>query len=748
MTARMQRLRNRPWIKAAGLALVPVLAVMYLIARYAGYPFPFPVVILLFAVGVSVSFGGRLAAIVSPAAYMAFAVWYVLYPTNQVVLDRDAGVLIVAFVVAGPCLAFLIRISQQGTEREIAGRMEVQVAKAALAAERERAVLLDTILSALDEIVILTDTDGTIISASPAARETLGYGPLALAGRNLAELVPNPFAPAGERTARHHDGHGIEIDFIMKPIADPSRGAFIAVIRDITQRKQNERDLRRWADAFQQAAFGIAITDAADNEIVVANPAYAALHGVDPDDLTGVNPVSLYAVEERPRVIELKQNADRRRHIMFEAMRMRADGSTFPAQMSITTVRDDTGVVRYRITSAIDIGGYRDIEKQLVQAQKLEAIGNLTGGMAHDFNNLLGIIMLNLDSLEPLVDGNPIARELVTDCIAAADAGADLTARLLAFARRQPLNPVSLAVNDLIAGVVTLLRRTLGENVAITLDLAEDAWLVYADPANLEASILNLATNARDAMPRGGRLVISTRNHHRGPEAQDSPGALVGTAAGALEPGDYVRIEVSDTGVGMPSAVRDRIFEPFFTTKEHGQGLGLSMVFGFVKQSGGHVTVDTALGRGTTIQIYLPRSPGAEPAAAPAPADAALRGNGEIILVVEDNALLRRSIVRQVLDLGYRAREADGAEAALMLLARERMDLLLSDVVMPGETDGLRLARTVLDVWPGMRVLLMSGYHTPDLNEAGAPLPASIRILNKPYHQDVLARYLREALDR
>jgi signal transduction histidine kinase/CheY-like chemotaxis protein len=383
----------------------------------------------------------------------------------------------------------------------------------------------------------------------------------------------------------------------------------------------------------------------------------------------------------------------------------------------------------------------RQAESQLIQAQKMEAIGNLTGGMAHDFNNLLSIIIGNLDMARASETLGEDDMALIGDAIEAALRGAELTRRLLAFARRQPLSPQRVDVNALIEDFVKLLRRTLGETIAISLDLADDLWPVVADPVQIEASLANLATNAKDAMPGGGTLSIVTMNR---PLDADYTARFPG-----LMPGDYAMIEVSDTGTGMTADTAARIFEPFFTTKPQGRGtgLGLSMVFGFVKQSGGHINVYTEPGVGTTFRLYLPRVMGQGEAPEPIERDPLARSRGEIVLAVEDNASLRRVVMRQLKGLGYAVIEAENAAAALELLAREKVDIVFTDVIMAGELDGYGLARKVREQWPAVKIVLTSGFPQARPDSA-ARHDTSFVLLSKPYRRSELARVLRDALDR
>ena len=380
-------------------------------------------------------------------------------------------------------------------------------------------------------------------------------------------------------------------------------------------------------------------------------------------------------------------------------------------------------------------------QEQLRQSQKMEAIGNLTGGMAHDFNNGLCAIILNLDLLGRMIKTNPAATEVCDHARDAALHCADLICRLLAFARREPLNPRHIEVNVLVESIAKLLSRTLGEDIALKLHLGTALWPVAVDPAEFEAALVNLATNARDAMQRGGRLDIATKTANldvqyaaRHPEAK---------------PGEYVAIEVSDTGSGIAPEIVGRIFEPFFTTKElgRGTGLGLSMVFGFVKQSGGHLTVYSEPGLGSTFRIYLPRAKVDDTRAA-APANwQPVVGGDEAVLLVEDNALLRRATMQQLVQLGYRVLEAEHAAAALAILTNGAVvDLLFTDVVMPGTMDGLDLGQHAARLRPGLKVLLTSGF--PSVRSASERLTSCpFSLLNKPYDHDELARTVREILD-
>jgi two-component system, chemotaxis family, CheB/CheR fusion protein len=425
----------------------------------------------------------------------------------------------------------------------------------------------------------------------------------------------------------------------------------------------------------------------------------------------------------------------------------RKDGSVFPAHLSIAEwwaggYRHFTGILRDLSAQHREQIERTKLEAQLHQAQKMEAIGNLTGGMAHDFNNMLGVIIGNIDLLRDLKGEDSDIDELTREALDATFRGADLTRRLLAFARQQPLRPQHVDVNELVSGITRLLRRTIGEDVEISLDLAPELWPVVVDPAQLEASLTNLATNARDAMADGGRLMIVTGNRTLDADYAAQHAEVV--------PGGYVMLEVSDTGSGMTPEVMHRIFEPFFTTKsrDKGTGLGLSMVFGFIKQSGGHIGVYSEPGIGTTFRLFLPRMTEDVPAVEESGATPLLHGRGESVLVVEDNAALRRVVTRQLGELGYRVLAAENAAAGLELLDRQSIDLLLTDIVMPGGINGRELARRARQRWPGIKIVFTSGFSEARLNGDAGPLAACTPLLSKPYRKEDLASAAREALDR
>ncbi len=393
------------------------------------------------------------------------------------------------------------------------------------------------------------------------------------------------------------------------------------------------------------------------------------------------------------------------------------------AILSEVTERSWAHIERVRLEVSV-----REGARQLVHAQKMEAIGNLTGGVAHDFNNLLGIIIGNLDLLRGQKIGgaalDPGIDQLASEALEAALRGSDLTKSLLAFARRQSLRPQRVVVNDLVEGISKLLSRTLGTDITIKLELGTDIWPVDADPSQLSASLINICNNARDAMPSGGILMIATSNRY----LDNDYSAL----HPELTPGNYALIEISDTGTGIEPEMLNQIFEPFFTTKGQGKGtgLGLSMVFGFMKQSSGHITVYSEVGHGTTFRLYLPRATADREAMAPETVAVSEQGGHETVLAVEDNVGLRRVVVRQLGELGYRVLEAEDGNAALKILESEPVNLLFTDIMMPGGISGYDLALKATSRWPDLKVLLTSGYPETKLNGDGGP-PVSVQLVEQ-----------------
>jgi PAS domain S-box-containing protein len=403
--------------------------------------------------------------------------------------------------------------------------------------------------------------------------------------------------------------------------------------------------------------------------------------------------------------------------------------------------RDPSGALKGAVVIYRDVTDAIETERQLRQSQKMDAIGQLTGGVAHDFNNILTVITGTIDILARAVAGDPALSAIASMIDQAAERGAELTSRLLAFSRRQPLQPRETDVNALIVETTKLLRPSLGEQVEIESVLQEDAWAALIDRSELGTALINLAINARDAMPGGGKLTFRSAN-----VVVEESYVRMNDGVSA---GSYIVIAVSDTGTGIPAALHDKVFEPFFTTKEIGKGtgLGLSMVYGFVKQSGGHIKIYSEEGVGTTVRLYLPRATKmadhvkqAEPLRLP-------QGSSETILVVEDDALVRSYVVAQLHSLGYLTLEATNAAEALTVAGgAAKIDLVLSDIVMPGGMNGRQLADELAKRWPTLKVLFTSGYAEDVIMHHGR-LDPGVHLLSKPYRKSDLARMVRAAID-
>lgn len=426
---------------------------------------------------------------------------------------------------------------------------------------------------------------------------------------------------------------------------------------------------------------------------------------------------------EELEMIVRPHNGDTERHLMISGRPM----------------HDAQGAISGAVLVYHDATNSRETERQLQQSQKLDAIGKLTGGVAHDFNNMLTVISGNTETLVASLKQQPElqrAARLIDD---AAQRCAELIQHLLAFARKQPLQPRDVEINAAIADVAKLLRPTLGEQIQIETALEQGPMTSHIDPSRLTNAVLNMAINARDAMPNGGKLLLETRR-----VVLDEAYAQANVD---VRPGPYIMLAVSDTGTGMPAGVQDKAFEPFFTTKEvgKGSGLGLSMVYGFVKQSGGHIKIYSEEGHGTTIKLYLPPGEGTPDVAAPAAPQA--EGGAETIFIVEDDALVRNFVTVQLKSLGYETVAAADGRAALELIeAGQAFDLLFTDVVIPGGMSGRELAEEVAKRRPGVKVLYTSGYTDNAIVHHGK-LDDGVMLLTKPYRRNQLAAMIRNALE-
>jgi PAS domain S-box-containing protein len=518
-----------------------------------------------------------------------------------------------------------------------------------------------------------------------------------------------------------------------------------AIVERVHQLQAEAEERRRTGELLaalvQQSAMPIFGLDA-DRRVIFWNPAAERTFGYSAAEIVG-QPYPLVPPEhlvEHEQIFQRFASGERRENL--EVVRKHKDGRLITAIFSGAPLYDASGKFRAIAFMCEDVTQRKAIEEQLRQAQKMEAIGQLTGGVAHDFNNLLLVILGSLElALEDLGDRPELCHEL-DRAIRAGERGATLTRSLLAFARKQPLSPTRVQANRLVGEMVSLLSRTLGESIEIKLVTSDDLWFCEVDSGQLQNAVLNLAINARDAMAIGGKLTIETRNTEL-----DADYAALNAD---VKTGEYVSIAISDTGTGMSADIVARVFEPFFTTKAGGKGngLGLSMVYGFVKQSGGHIKIYSEVGVGTTIRMYMPRAHEGSASEPVTQEGIDVPRGTESILVVEDDADVRSLTIKILEGLGYHVLEASSATEAFACAAQGgEFSLLLTDVILSGGTNGRQLAETLLKSRPDLKVLYMSGY-TENAIVHHQRLDAGVQLLQKPFRRKELATKLRYVLDQ
>jgi PAS domain S-box-containing protein len=616
--------------------------------------------------------------------------------------------------------------------------------------------------------VILIDANGIILMFNPACEELFGYASFEVIGRNVKMLMPDPYRAehdhylrnyrdTGERKiigigrevlGRKRSGATFPMDLSVGEAEEQGEPIFVGIIRDLTERKAAQKALNEGAERLRAvvdtAVDGVILIDA-NGRVMMFNPACERLFGYAAEEVIGQNVKILmpppYKEEHDSYLSNYRATgAAKIIGIGREVTGRRKDGGTFPMDLSVGEATQDGESIFVGIIH--DLTNRKRTEEQLVQAQKMETVGQLSGGIAHDFNNLLTVILGNAEALSSRLKAREDLRQLAEAIVASAERGAELTQRLLAFSRRQMLQPSAINCNVLIENMQALLRRMLREDIDLRVAIATSPVFALADPAQLENAVLNLSLNAQDAMPLGGQLTLTTEEVE-----------LDATALGPnidVKPGRYVCVCVSDDGMGMSQETLERVFEPFFTTKEvgKGSGLGLSMVYGFARQSGGHVAIYSELGLGTSVRLYLPVAQG-DKTRALAPREEprnAARGN-ELILIVEDDPFVRSHVIASLESLGYRVMVAsDGREALNLLHAGARPNLLFTDIVMPGGVSGMELAAQARASTPGLRVLFTSGYPQEALTRSGR-LELGEAMLSKPYRLAELAHRVRETLD-
>jgi PAS domain S-box-containing protein len=616
------------------------------------------------------------------------------------------------------------------------------------------------IFESSQDLIMLLDSRGYVVQISPSSEAILGYRPDEMIGRSVADFINAEHLERsyeeiralrrGERPKLadtrffHKDGRQVWLSWLGSWSAPAKRFFFVG--RDMTEARLAQETLReseRLARNIVETALDAFVQTDESGSILNWNSQAEQLFGWQRHDVLGKNAIDLLVVDrEREKVraglrhfmdSEDGRTLNRRRELMVR----RRDGKEFKAELSVTATDRREGLlfnVFYR-----DLTDKIATEERIRHTEKMEAIGQLTGGVAHDFNNILTVITGTIEILSEAVAKEPQLAAIAKMIDEAAARGADLTHHLLAFARKQPLQPREIDVNTLIVDAAKLLRPTLGEQIQIETAFEDKSCVAIVDPNQLTTALINLALNARDAMPNGGKLILET-----GMAYLDE----VYASANDVRAGHYVLIAVSDTGTGIPASVLDRVFDPFFTSKGAGKGtgLGLSMVYGFIRQSAGHIKIYSEEGHGTTIKMYLP--PGTTAAAvSEGVTPATIQGGRETILVVEDDRLVRDYVLAQLHSLGYvTLQAANAAEAMAIVAAGTPFDLLFTDVIMPGSMNGRQLADELQKNRSDLKVVFTSGYTENAIIHHGR-LDTGVLLLAKPYRKSDLARIIRKALD-
>jgi len=653
---------------------------------------------------------------------------------------------------------FGITAYQHGKDEFVAVFEDITARKRAEVTLRESEERYRTVVESANEAIVTIDRNSRIILfANNCVERIFGYSAAELVGQELTVLMPARFRENNKAavkryaeadvnridlrvvkvTGLHKNGQEIPLEVSYGEYAKAGRLHIVAIIRDVTELGRAEEALRLFRMLIDRSNDLVEVVDPESGRFLDVNERACLELGYSRDEFLALRVPDVDPMVDGDSFARSVDTLRKSGGLRWEGLHRRKNGSTFPVEVSISLSRLDR---EYAVAVVRDMTEVKNLQKQFAQAQKMEAVGRLAGGVAHDFNNLLTVIngTAELASLG-LKTGDPLHTDL-QEILQAGRRAAGLTRQLLAFSRKQILQPTVLSLNAVIGGMQGMLQRLLGEDVTLQFVPAEGLGSVKADAGQIEQVIMNLAVNARDAMPAGGMLSIATRNVELDDEyAKHHPYVV---------PGPQVMISVTDTGVGMDAATQARLFEPFFTTKPAGKGtgLGLATVYGIVKQSGGSVAVYSELGRGTTFKIYLPRvQEVAHEGQAARPTTIAT--GTETILAVEDDTPLRDLAKRVLRSAGYTVLTASNGGEALLLLEKHpgTVDLLLTDLVMPGMS-GRDLAARLMQLRPQMKVLHMSGYTDDAILQHGV-LDEATHFIHKPYSPAELARKVREVLD-
>ena len=622
--------------------------------------------------------------------------------------------------------------------------------------------MLQAILESAAAAILAIDDRGRIKTVNPAAERMFGYTSDEMLGRNVSMLMPEPYRTqhdhymerylkTGEKRiigigreveGQRKDGTIFPIHLAVGEFKVTGDRFFSGIITDLSSHARLQAEIDRQSLLFQAVFDHVPealVVSEPEGSIILTNPAAERMFGYSTSEAVELDWTALF--HEPPDKRQLEQDlAGASDGVSISAILRRKDGRKFPAQGHIAVIRAADQAQMTVVSLFRDITEEIKRRERSLRLQKLEAIGQLTGGFAHDFNNLLTIISGNLELLEGSIS-NAADQELLSRAVRAADSGARLTRRLLTFARRGQLAPEVINLNEQVRSMSELLRRTLGDTIDLKTSFARDLWFVRADAGEIESAVINLAINARDAMPNGGKLSIQTSNVIL---ERDEVGF-----EGPLTAGDYVRISVSDNGIGMSKTVLGRVFEPFFTTKPPGRGtgLGLSTIYGFIKQSDGNITIYSEPNVGTTVNVYFPRCHDSSGAAASVANAIEEKGRGERILVVEDNGDVRELTVQRLRRLGYDVVDfATGVAARDWLKSGLKADLVFSDIMMPGGLTGVDLGKWISEHLSGLPIVLTTGF--ADEATDIAAIADAWPILRKPYTQRDLAEVIRKTLEK